>query len=63
MAFGEQWEQRYRRRWWQKVIDGPLDVLAFLLQLLRVAGGWANFGGEEDEEPNPSLFSSSEKDG
>jgi tetratricopeptide (TPR) repeat protein len=31
-VFGEEWQKRYRRRWWQKVIDVPLDLLALLLE-------------------------------
>ena len=35
-AFGEEWQKRYRRQWWQKVIDVPLDVVAFLLVVFRI---------------------------
>jgi hypothetical protein len=31
-AFDEEWVKRYHRRWWQKVIDLPLDLLATVLE-------------------------------
>ena len=40
-AFGEEWQKRYRRPWWKKVIDVPLDLLAWVLEASN-EGSWVH---------------------
>lgn len=35
--FGREWQKRFERSWWQKIIDVPLDALAFLLEVRESA--------------------------
>jgi hypothetical protein len=50
-AFDEEWVKRYQRRWWQKVIDLPLDLLATLLEWSHEGSGLHRTVGKHLDEP------------
>jgi hypothetical protein len=61
-AFDEEWVKRYQRRWWQKVIDLPLDLLATVLEWSHKGSALHQAIGNHLDEP-PTRVGPSEKPG